>query len=372
MLNISLIMLGAGNSTRFGLQSKKQWLRVANEPLWLYATKNITQTYPFKEVIIVSKQSEYMRKFSPHFKFINGGETRQESLKNALEYINTDFVMVSDIARPNIPKELIAKLIDSANNAQCIVPALKVCDSAIYKNEYINRDELKLIQTPQLSHTKTLKQAVLSKTNFTDESSAIKAIGGKIWYIEGDERANKLTYKDDLKKIHLKAPSGEIFTGNGFDVHKFIDGDKISLCGVKIPYQKTLEAHSDGDVAIHALCDATLGAACLGDIGELYPDTDEKFKGIDSKILLKDTIKRVREVGFEPVNFDITIMAQTPKISPYKEEMQNVIAQICNIDVFRVNIKATTTEKLGFIGRSEGIAVFATASLKYFDWTGSL
>ncbi|WP_419250198.1 bifunctional 2-C-methyl-D-erythritol 4-phosphate cytidylyltransferase/2-C-methyl-D-erythritol 2,4-cyclodiphosphate synthase [Campylobacter fetus] len=372
MLDLSLIMLGAGNSTRFGLQSKKQWLRTGDDPLWLYATKNISSNYLFKDVIVVSNECEYMRKFSSHFKFIKGGETRQDSLRNAISNINSEFVMVSDIARADIPKELITKLIESAHNADCIVPALKISDSVIYQNEYINRDELKLIQTPQLSRTNMLKKALKTDNIFTDDSSAIKAIGGTVWYIEGDERAKKLTYKDDLKRLNLNFPSNDIFCGNGFDVHAFKEGDFITLCGVKIPYSKAFIAHSDGDVALHALCDALLGAASAPDIGELYPDNDSKFKDIDSKILLQNSVNLIRSIGFDIINADITIIAQSPKISPYKDAMAKIVADILGIPLHKVNIKATTTEHLGFIGRNEGIAANAIVNLKYFNWRNVL
>ena len=372
MIDISLIMLGAGSSTRFGLATKKQWLRTKDDPLWLKATKNISSNYNFKEIIVVSNECEYMSRFASNIKFIQGGATRQESLKNALNHINSDYVMVSDIARIDIPDTLIKRLINDANLADCIVPALKVSDTVAYASEYINRDELKRIQTPQLSKTNILKKALDSDTIYTDDSSAIAAIGGKVWYIEGDERAKKLTYKDDLKHLNLMPPSNDIFCGSGFDVHKFTSGDFITLGGVKIPYDKAFLAHSDGDVALHALCDALLGAAGLGDIGELYPDNDPKFKGIDSKLLLKDSVRLIKEVGFDIINADITILAQQPKISPYKEEMRKTIADILGIALNKVNVKATTTEQLGFVGRKEGIAVSAATNLKYFNWQSAL
>jgi len=369
LIDISLVMLGAGSSTRFGLATKKQWLRTGDDPLWLKATKNISSNYNFKEIIVVSNECEYMSRFASNIKFIQGGSTRQDSLKNALNHISSDYVMVSDIARIDIPDVLIKRLIKDANLADCIVPALKVSDTVAYGSEYINRDELKRIQTPQLSKTNILKQALNSDIIYTDDSSAIAAIGGKVWYVEGDERARKLTYKDDLKLLNIEPPSSDIFCGNGFDVHAFCEGDYLNLAGVKVPFNKAFKAHSDGDVAIHALCDAILGAAGAPDIGQLFPDTDMKFKGIDSKILLERSVEFVRYIGFEIINVDITIICEKPKISPYKDEMAKTIASVMGINRFRVNIKATTSEKLGFTGRSEGVAVMASVNLKYFDWT---
>ena len=369
MIDISLVMLGAGSSTRFGLATKKQWLRSGDDPLWLKATKNISSNYNFKEIIVVSNECEYMSKFASNIKFIQGGPTRQDSLKNALEYIDTDYVMVSDIARIDIPAVLIKRLIDDANLADCIVPALKVSDTVAYGSDYINRDELKRIQTPQLSKTAVLKEALKSDRIYTDDSSAIAAIGGTVWYAQGDECARKLTYKDDLKLLNIEPPSNDIFCGNGFDVHAFCDGDHLNLCGVKVPFDKAFKAHSDGDVAIHALCDAILGAAGAPDIGQHFPDTDMKFKGIDSKILLSRSVEFIRSIGFEIINADLTIICERPKISPFKDEMAQVLADVMGLSRFRVNIKATTSEKLGFAGRGEGVAVMASVNLKYFDWT---
>lgn len=361
-------MLGAGISSRFGLPCKKQWLRVADDPLWLYATKNISSCYNFKEIFVVSNECEYMARFSDFFKFIKGGQTRQESLKNAISQVKTPFVMVSDIARPNIPKDLITRLINAIDKADCIVPILKVADTVVFGDKYINRDEVKLIQTPQISQTKLLEKALQTDTIYNDDSSAIKAMGGQIWYILGDEKAKKITYKDDLKTLNLPAPNSDIFTGHGIDIHKFKKGKGLKICGVFVPHTKSVVAHSDGDVGLHALCDAIFGACGLGDIGEFYPDNDEKFKNIDSQELVKDCVKMAKSIGFEIINADITILAQEPKITPHKAQMRKIVANLLGILESKVNIKATTTEKLGFIGEKEGLAATASVNLKYFDW----
>ncbi|MGG7074269.1 bifunctional 2-C-methyl-D-erythritol 4-phosphate cytidylyltransferase/2-C-methyl-D-erythritol 2,4-cyclodiphosphate synthase [Campylobacter sp. 9BO] len=369
MLDVTLIMLGAGNSTRFGLPVKKQWLRIGSDPLWLMATKNLSKFYTFKDIIIASKECEYMSKFAPHYQFIAGGETRQESLKNALQTVKSEFVLVSDIARPIITQELFSKIIDGAKQADCVIPALKISDTAYFGEDAIDREKIKLIQTPQLSRTQILKDALKTDQIFTDDSSAIRAMGGSVWQILGDEQARKITITQDLKRLNLQPPSFEQFVGTGFDVHEFADDYELWLCGEKIEHEKGLKAHSDGDVALHALSDAILGAAGLGDIGEHFPDTDEIYKGVSSVSLLQEIYKKVQNVGFELVNADITIMAEQPKLSKFKAKMETNIANALNITPSRINVKATTTEKLGFVGRKEGIAVIASASLKYFDWT---
>lgn len=374
MLDVTLIMLGAGSSSRFEMPVKKQWLRVGSDPLWLFAAKNLSSHYAFKEIIVTSNEGKYMSKFAPSYRFVKGGATRQESLKNALKLVQSEFVLVSDIARPMISAELFSRIMSGIQNADCVVPALKVPDTVYLGSQAVDREQIKLIQTPQLSRTAMLKSALESGQIYTDDSSAIAAAGGKIWYVQGDENARKITFKDDLAKIcGLSAPSSEIYVGNGFDVHAFEEekkeGSFVTIGGEKIPFERNLKAHSDGDVAIHALIDAILGAAGLGDIGEHFPDTDDKFKGADSALLLKEAYNLVRSVGFELINADITVIAEQPKLGKFKSAMEVNIANALNLTPSRINVKATTTEKLGFTGRGEGIAATASASLKIYDWT---
>lgn len=366
---ISLIMLAAGNSTRFNIGVKKQFLRLGNDPLWLYATKNLSSFYPFKKIIVTSSNISYMKKFAKNYEFVEGGNTRAESLKKALELVESEFVMVSDVARVLVSKNLFERLIENLTKADCITPALKVADTTLFDNEALQREKIKLIQTPQLSRTALLKKALNQNLEFSDDSTAIASLGGKICFVEGEENARKLTFKEDLKKLDLPKPSFEIFCGNGFDVHEFGECRPLLLAGVPIHHTMGLKAHSDGDVLAHSLTDAILGAAGLGDIGELYPDTDMKFKNADSMELLKQAYERVKEVGFELINIDLCVIAQTPKLQGFKEAIALNIARVLDIDEFRVNVKATTTEKLGFIGRKEGMAVLSSVNLKYFDWT---
>ena len=371
MSNVTLIILCAGNSSRFGLQAKKQWLRTDNSPLWLFVTNRLQKFSDFKNIIITSHKDElnYMKNFSDDFIFVEGGETRQESMKNALQKVTTNYVMVTDVARACIPKSVILDLIESKHQADCIVPVLKVSDTVIYENETINRDAVKLIQTPQLSNTKVLIEALNTDVEFTDDSSAIRNIGGTIKYIQGSIKSKKLTFEEDISSLEcIKSPSKNFFTGTGFDIHPFEENKKMYLGGVNIDVPYGFKAHSDGDVLIHSLIDAILGAVGAGDIGEFFPDTDAQYKDIDSKILLEDIIRFISKVGYELVNIDLTIIAQKPKINPYKQEIKSTIGKLLNIEKQFINIKATTAEKLGFIGRAEGVAVQSIATLKYYDW----
>ena len=368
--DLTLVLLAAGNSERFKVPVKKQWLRIGHDPLWLYVTNRIKESLPDVQIVL-SAHADEIPFITPlcDFTVVAGGATRQQSLKNALKEVHTPYVMVSDIARACIDPSLIARLLEAKGVADTIVPALNVHDTVVYGDETIEREQVKRIQTPQLSRTDILRRALESDIEFTDESSAVVAFGGTRHFILGDERAAKITHAGDISSLEcLAPPSPLVFTGNGFDVHPFEEGKAMVLGGVEIESPFGFKAHSDGDVAIHALIDALLGAACLGDIGMLFPDTDETYKNIDSKLLLERCVKKLHNFGFVILHADITIIAQAPKIAPYKEPMRRSIASLLDIPTARVNVKATTTEHLGFIGRKEGVGVIATASVHYFDW----
>lgn len=371
MSDITLILLAAGNSNRFGMPVKKQWLRIGHAPLWQFVTEQFASSELFSNIIIAAHKEEcsFMKAFTQHT-VVEGGVTRQQSLKNALTYVTTPHVLVSDIARACIDEKLILELINSKELADVIVPTLRVNDTIVYDTETIDRDKVKRIQTPQLSKTDVLKEALDTAVDFTDESSAIVANGGSRTFIDGSEDAHKITYIHDLLQLPcIKAPSNTTLVGNGFDVHAFEPGREMVLGGVKIDVDYGFKAHSDGDVAIHALIDALLGAAGFGDIGMLFPDNDDTYKNIDSKELLRTTVRRLHQFGLVVVNTDITIAAEAPRLAEYKTAMRTTLAEILQIPAARMNVKATTTEKLGFIGRKEGVGVIATATLNYYDWT---
>ena len=366
----TLILLGAGSSSRFRTNVKKQWLYSEEDPLWLHVAEHFEKSADFEQIIIVSSLDEIhlMRNFA-EYTYVEGGESRQASLFNALVHVNSEYVMVSDIARCCVPGDMIARILAEKKEGSCIVPVLPVTDTLYMDDMPTDREKIKIIQTPQLSVTKMLKKALETETVFTDDSSAIASLGEKIYFVEGSVLAHKLTTLSDLQKVPcLQAPSSKTLTGFGIDIHPFEAGKKMSLCGVKIDVNYGFKAHSDGDVAIHAIIDALLGAAGMGDIGELYPDTDTSYAGADSKVLLKDTVRRVTSFGYEIGNIDLTIMAEAPKLLPYKAEMRKTLASLLGIKANFINIKATTAEKLGFVGRKEGITVHAIANLTYFNW----
>ncbi len=367
MSNTTLVLLGAGSASRFGSTVKKQWLYSKDIPLWLQVAEQFSTAAKFENIIIVSsaEELEHMKHFAT-YTYVLGGNSRQDSLRNALQYVDSEYVMVSDIARCCVPKSMIERILDAREEASCIVPVLSVTDTLYLDGQPIDREKVKAIQTPQLSVTKLLKKALETETLFTDDSSAIASLGEKVYFIEGDSLAHKLTTQEDLHKLPcIETASTKTLTGFGIDIHPFEENKAMSLCGVPIDVSYGFKAHSDGDVAIHALIDALLGAAGMGDIGELYPDTEDAYAGADSKILLKDTVSRIHSFGYEIGNVDMTIMAEAPKLLPYKEAMKRTLASLLGIRANFVNIKATTAEKLGFVGRKEGVTVHAVANLTY-------
>jgi len=365
-LDVTLIVLSAGNSSRFNYSVKKQWLRIYNKPLWEFVANRFNEFFEFKKTIITANPEEVrLYKKISDYEIVPGDKERQLSLKKALQKVNTEYVMVTDVARACVPEEIILNLISSIKYADCIVPYLSPVDTVVYEDKTIDRNRVKLIQTPQLSRTEILKKALNTDKLFTDERAAIEAIGGKIKYIPGSEKSKKITYFKDLDLPCLKPPKKLTLTGIGYDTHSFEENKKMYLGGVEIESSFGFKAHSDGDVAIHALIDALLGAAGFGDIGEFFPDTDNSYKNISSVKLLKEVLNTLKKTGYEIINADLTIIAQKPKLKEYKTKIQRNLSNILNAPV---NIKATTNEKMGFIGRGEGVAVIANANLTYKDW----
>lgn len=433
--NMTLIIMSAGESTRFrrdlnnDCAVKKQWIRVNGKPLWLFVADSLNARYKFQKVIITANALEmaYMKRFCD-YEIVCGGETRQKSLENALRCVDSEFVAVSDAARFGVDFEVLDRLFAvDLDTIDCVIPVLSVADTIFMESEsenppsladsqssfspslaegargwvksqnssesncdspkssanlvrkYLNRNAIKLVQTPQISRVSVLQKA-LKLGDFSDESSAINALGGRIATIKGSKTLDKITHFEDLKRIlnccHYEQSEesnaqksqnptqNDIFIGYGFDTHRFCKGDEVVLCGVKIPCEFGIEAHSDGDVALHALMDALLGAVGAGDIGEWFPPNDAKFKGADSLELLGQIVDFVRSVGFEIINVDLMILAEIPKITPHKDKMIAILSTALNLPKNRINIKATTMEKMGFIGRKEGICAKAVASLK--------
>jgi 2-C-methyl-D-erythritol 4-phosphate cytidylyltransferase/2-C-methyl-D-erythritol 2,4-cyclodiphosphate synthase len=374
MSKLSLILLSAGESNRFKFGVKKQWLRVANQPLWLQVLNRFRSSNRFEKIILTAHKDEVelFRNFTDS-EIVVGGETRQESIKNGLAKVDTEYVVISDIARCFIPDDMLDRLIESRYMGDVVVPYLPVSDTVVVGDRTVDRDSVKLIQTPQVSKTEILKEFIQnSNQQFTDESSLFVANGYSRFFVIGDKQAEKLTYIEDIKgsSCFKDGYSEGITIGSGFDVHQLqIDGDRtLKLGGIEIDTPLSFQAHSDGDVLIHSLIDAILGGASLGDIGDMFPDNNHEYKDIDSMELLNRVYTLIHRVGVQIEHIDITVMAQTPRLKDYKLRIRENLAEALLLNMGQVNIKATTTEKLGAIGRKEGVAVLTTVTMKNIDW----
>ncbi len=315
---------------------------------------------------------------SYHVSIVSGGATRQESVLNGLKSVSfdpEDMVLVHDAARCLVEPDLIRRVQDSVAVFGSGVPAVpavstfKLCDSSGIVTRTLPRSSLYEIQTPQGFRAGELLRASLAayeqRAEVTDDASVMELAGYPVRTVPGSPRNIKLTTMEDYmaaERLLLGAPAFRV--GTGYDVHRLVEGRKLVLCGVEIPYEFGLLGHSDADVALHALMDAMLGAAALGDIGRHFPDTDPQYSGISSLLLLEKTAGLLQQSGFRLVNADITIVAQKPKLLPYIETMRENVSSALGCGLSCISVKATTTEKLGFEGRMEGISAQAVCLLE--------
>lgn len=373
---VAVIIAAAGKGTRVGGPVPKQYLKIGGEPVLLKTLKAFESVDEVDHIFIVTNEQ-----YIDHCKsivednsidkvdaVIKGGAERQDSVYNALQEINkvrpgTAYVLIHDGARPFVSEEVILNVIRATaeNDAAVACVAMKnsvreITDGA---SRSVERSNYFSVQTPQGFRKSVLLEAydkALREGYYgTDDASLVERAGYKVEIVDGDYQNIKITTKEDLPM--------ENRVGTGFDVHKFdVDRDLI-LGGVKIPHDKGLAGHSDADVLVHALMDALLGAAALGDIGRHFPDTDNQYRGISSLVLLAKVRELLAENFYCIGNVDMTVIAQKPKISPYIEEMRTNISEVLKLEKSRINIKGTTTEKLGFTGREEGIAAEAVCSI---------
>lgn len=373
---VAVVIAAAGMGTRLGSDIPKQYLKIAGEPILVKTVRAFCQNEHVDHVFIVTNED-----YIPHclqlkedygldkvVSVVKGGAQRQDSVYAALQEVNrkrpgVGYVLVHDAARPFVSQETIDYVIEAAVGVGAAVACVPVKDSirqgSSVESRNVERENLYNVQTPQGFKKSILMQAYeeafASGYYGTDDASLIERIGQPIELVRGHYDNIKITTKEDMPM--------ENRVGNGFDVHALVEGRPLILGGVEIPFEKGLDGHSDADVLIHALMDALLGAVALGDIGEHFPDTDPAYKGADSVKLLQHVKQRIDEEFYKISNVDITVMAQRPKIKPYIEQMRKVLADTLEIDISRISIKGTTTERLGFVGREEGIAAQAVCLL---------
>ena len=305
---------------------------------------------------------------------VAGGNTRAESVKNGFYHLSEcEYVAIHDGARPFVSQQLIDSCAATAYERGSAVPVIPSYDTlktvtGDTVSGTVDRNAVYRVQTPQVFRYDVYKKALdgFRDTAITDDCSMLEASGETVAVCAGEEENIKITTPSDLEYGRFLA-EGEARmsrSGFGYDVHRLTDGRKLILCGVEIPFEKGLLGHSDADVAIHALMDALLGAAALGDIGKLFPDTDERYSGADSMKLLDTVVDIIADKGYTIVNIDVTIVAQRPKLAPFIDIMRANIASVCGIDVSRASVKATTEEGLGFTGEKLGIAAHAVCLIE--------
>jgi len=309
---------------------------------------------------------------------VAGGPTRQASALNgllALEPHAPDRLLIHDSARPFVSSDIIGRVLAALAHGPAAIAALPLTDSLKRADgtaritASLDRAGLWRAQTPQgfaFAPILAAHQAAAAagQLEMTDDAAVAEWAGLPVALVPGSEANRKLTTSEDLAMAHaLTPPLPDVRTGLGFDVHRLVAGDHVWLCGIKIPHGQALEGHSDADVALHALTDALLGAVGEGDIGQLFPNTDPRWRGAASHLFLREAARQVALRGGEVMNVDVTIVCEAPRIGPYREPMRARIAEILGIEPARVGVKATTTETLGFTGRREGIAALATATV---------
>jgi 2-C-methyl-D-erythritol 4-phosphate cytidylyltransferase / 2-C-methyl-D-erythritol 2,4-cyclodiphosphate synthase len=310
---------------------------------------------------------------------VNGGATRQGSVLAGLEALvphQPDIVLIHDAARPFVSAEVISRAIQAANKTGAAIPVVPVTDTIkqVTASGDItatpDRAALRIAQTPQTFKFDVIldahRRAARERSDFTDDAAIAEWAGLTVTTFEGDVANMKLTTPEDFvrEEARLAAALGDIRTGTGYDVHAFGDGDHVWLCGLRVPHTKGFLAHSDGDVGLHALVDAVLGALADGDIGSHFPPSDMKWKGASSDQFLKYAIERVIARGGRIANLEVTMICERPKIGPLRDPMRARIAEISGVDISRIAVKATTSERLGFTGREEGIAATASATIR--------
>jgi 2-C-methyl-D-erythritol 4-phosphate cytidylyltransferase/2-C-methyl-D-erythritol 2,4-cyclodiphosphate synthase len=309
-----------------------------------------------------------------------GGATRQASVHAGLEALASqkpDIVLIHDAARPFVTSAVISRAIEAAGRTGAAVPTVAVTDTIKQIGATGNveatpdRATLRIAQTPQAFRFDVILEAHRraardGRSDFTDDAAIAEWAGLTVATFEGDPANVKLTTPEDFvrEEARLGAMLGDIRTGTGYDVHAFGDGDHVMICGVRVPHNRGFLAHSDGDVGLHALVDAILGALADGDIGSHFPPSDAKWKGASSDRFLKYAIDRVIARGGRVANLEVTLICERPKIGPLRDTMRARIAEISGIDISRIAVKATTSERLGFTGREEGIAATASATLR--------
>ncbi len=371
------VLVCGGSGTRMGGSGNKTLLPVAGVPACIRAYRTLTSVLDGAVVVVrAGEEALFQIAFAAYgeapYQIVAGGADRQASVYAGLCALPESCaeVLVHDGARPLVSEHTVRAVLSSVRQFGTGVAAMPVRDTIKRADakgrvlETLNRAELYAMQTPQGFRKETLLKAHRKiKARMTDDAALVEALGEEIRLVMSEPSNIKLTSGEDVVMARALAGGGALRIGQGMDAHRLVQGRKLVLCGVEIPYERGLLGHSDADAALHALTDALLGAAALGDIGRHFPDTDARYSGISSLILLQKTREILAAHGFSPVNCDVTVIAQAPKLAPYIEQMRQNIADALRMDINAVSVKATTTERMGYEGRGEGISALAVAMI---------
>ncbi|MDX6805363.1 bifunctional 2-C-methyl-D-erythritol 4-phosphate cytidylyltransferase/2-C-methyl-D-erythritol 2,4-cyclodiphosphate synthase [Terrihabitans rhizophilus] len=386
-LKVAVLVVAAGRGTRAGGAGgpAKQYRHIAGRAVLTHTLEAFAAHPRVAQILTVihaddrDLYDEAVGGFAKTLEPVIGGATRQDSVRNglkALEDHRPDLVLIHDAARPFVSREVIDRSIQAATEHGAAVPVAAVVDTvcmveAGQRGETLDRNRLGSVQTPQAFRFADILAAHLraerdGRDDFTDDGAVASHQGLTIGVFPGDPMNTKLTTAEDFSRAEerLLFSLPDVRNGTGFDVHAFCPGDHVVLAGIKVPHDQGLLGHSDADVALHAITDAIFGALADGDIGSHFPPSDPQWKGADSAQFLAYAVDRVKARGGMLAHVDVCIMGEAPKVGPHRAAMQARIAEICGLTIDRVGVKATTTEQLGFVGRREGLAAIASATIR--------
>ena len=374
------LVVAAGSGSRSGASSPKQYALLAGKPLLAHAVDRLAHHRVDEvRVVIGPGQDELYREAigeRPLPPLILGGETRRQSVRNGLEAIaaagGAGIVLIHDAARPLLPAAVVGRLIEVLRDADGAVPVLPMADSLARAEDLLGdavpRENMVRIQTPQAFRFDMILAAHRewdSEMEPTDDAQVARAAGMEVATVDGDPMLEKITYADDFQRAERALSVSLVSrTGLGFDVHAFAAGEELWLGGLLIPHDRGLKGHSDADVVLHAVTDALLGAAGEGDIGDHFPPSDPKWRGAPSSRFVEHARDLIERRGGRIDHVDVTIICEEPRIGRHRQAMREAIALMLRVPSGRISVKATTTERLGFTGRGEGIAAQAAATVR--------
>jgi 2-C-methyl-D-erythritol 4-phosphate cytidylyltransferase/2-C-methyl-D-erythritol 2,4-cyclodiphosphate synthase len=379
-MRFAAIIVAGGRGERAGGEIPKQYRPLLGRPVIRWSAEALAEAGAVEIVIACAPDHADICRTAtagvPGVRIVGGGATRTASVRNALAALGAaDAVLVHDAARPGLNAEMIRTLIAELDaGAVAVTPALAVPDTLCRADasgriiEDVAREGVMRIQTPQAFRADVLRAAYAALApddSMTDDIAVVRANGANAKLIEGDPKLMKITYPEDMAMLE-RMLGGERITcvGHGVDAHRFGEGTFVTLCGVQILHSKGLVGHSDADAGWHALVDAILGALGEGDIGAHFPPSDPQWKGADSERFLRHAAKLAEHAGARIVHVDVTLLCERPKIGPHRDAMRARTAEVLGLPLKRVSVKATTTERMGFTGREEGLAAHATATVE--------